>query len=742
VLTSAETSPAFGEADLSNCEREQIHLAGSIQPHGSVLLLREPDNIIVQASDNAAAFLGLQGSLIGRRLDTIHGDLAQQLRPHLDDPLVDVPRAVRCRVGQPALAFDGLIHRPPGGGLMVELERAGPRVDLSRHLEKELQTIIHASSLQGLCDATAKIFKTLTGYDRVMVYRFDVQGHGEVYAEQRKPTLEPYLGNRYPASDIPHIARRLYERNRVRVLVDVTYAPVPLTPVLSPISGKELDMSLCFLRSSSPIHVQYLKNMGVRATLVVSLLVNGKLWGLISCHHYVPRFVHFEERAVCELLAEAVATRISALESFARAQAELSVRRLEHRMIQAISQEGDWRGALFDGSKALLDVVGATGAAMLFENEILTAGEVPGTRALRELGRWLDQQEHTGVISTNCLGLVAPAFELLTTIASGILAAPISTAPGEYLIWLRPERVHTVTWGGNPFKPAQVGDDPKVLSPRRSFAQWHQVVEGSGDPWSDADLSAARLIGDTVKDVIIQFRSVRLLLAEDQLNNVRRQVEQSDQPVVIADVDGTILKMNAAFLALLPEPLVKPTNVIELAPHFTDPDNIRDRLDDALKNRRPWREEVRFKASGKRILPLLVRADPVFTAPDRSVGLVMLLTDLTEREAAAAARRGFQETLITQRPSMSGWLDTKADLVFRNIQSVIVENAQLAALEIADRVEPARMPQLLEALRASVTRTAEVLSHLVWHTSRRGVAGRRKAVSNRLDRPTRGDNAT
>ena len=164
------------------------------------------------------------------------------------------------------------------------------------------------------------------------------------------PDLEAYLGNRYPASDIPQIARRLYERNRVRVLVDVDYTPVPLVPALSPLTGAELDMSLCFLRSMSPIHVQYMKNMGVAATLVASLVVGGRLWGLVACHHYAPRLPHIEVRTACELLAEAVATRIAALESFAQAQAELSVRRLEQRLIEAISREGDWRNALFDSA--------------------------------------------------------------------------------------------------------------------------------------------------------------------------------------------------------------------------------------------------------------------------------------------------------------------------------------------------------------------------------------------------------
>ena len=358
-----------------------------------MLIVREPDRVIVQASDNAAAFLNLGDDIIGRSLDDLPGDLAARIRPHLGDPLHRIPRAVRCRIGQPAAEFDGLLHRPPDGGLIVELERAGPPVDLSRHVDRAVHTILTASSLRILCDSTAKIFKDLTGYDRVMVYRFDDQGHGEVFSERRQPKLEAYLGNRYPASDIPQIARRLYERNRVRVLVDVGYTPVPLRPARSPITGQDLDMSMCFLRSMSPIHIQYLQNMGVGATLVVSLMVGGKLWGLIACHHYVPRFAHFEVRAVCELLAEAIGTRIAALESFVQAQAELSVRRLEQRMIEAISREGDWKLALFDGSKSVLQHVGATGAALLFEDEVHTVGDVPGTQGTPGTRRLARRQE-------------------------------------------------------------------------------------------------------------------------------------------------------------------------------------------------------------------------------------------------------------------------------------------------------------------------------------------------------------
>jgi two-component system, chemotaxis family, sensor kinase Cph1 len=718
VATRAAWAPPFGQADLLNCEREQIHLAGSIQPHGVLLLIRESDNVIIQSSDNAASFLGLDKPLLGLALEQIPGDLDACLHPHLDDPLHEAPRGIRCHIGYQRQTYDCLIHRPPGGGLIIELERAGPPVELSHHLETALQTIVATATLRALCDETARIFKALTGYDRVMVYRFDDEGHGEVFSEEREPALEAFLGNRYPASDIPQIARRLYERNRVRVLRDVEYAPVPLSPSLSPLTGEPLDMSLCFLRSISPIHVQYLKNMGVRGTLVVSLLVNGKLWGLVSCHHYVPRFIHFEERAVCELLAEAVATRIAALESFVAAEAEISVRRLEQRMIRSISREGDWRGALFDQSLALLEPVGASGAALLFEGTIRSVGEVPSTSSLRAIGGWLDAQHRSDLISTTAFGKDAPDFAALTPIVSGLLAVPVSTMPGEYLVWLRPERVRTVTWGGNPFEPHLTGDDPSTLSPRRSFAQWHQLVEGTADPWGPADLAAARLIGETVRDVVIQFRAVRSLIVEDQLDQVRRQVQTSDIPVVIADADGMILQINTAFDSLLPPRTRRPGSISDLRSFITGPDNAVQALMAVVKDRRPWRGEVILDGKGDAPTPLLVRADPVFAPQDRSLGFVLMFTDLTERKAAEAARKRFQQVVIEQNRPMGGRLDSKADLIFRDLLSTLMENAQLAALEIADGVDPAHMPQMLESVRASVTRTAEMLRHLIWHASR------------------------
>lgn len=719
MTPSSSPAPAFGQADLSNCEREQIQLAGSIQPHGALLVVQEPDLIVVQASRNAASFLNIGQDILGKTLREFGGDLADRIQPHLEDDLDTIPMAVRGNLGDHGTAFDTLIHRLTEGGLVIELEPAGPPITPSENIRDALKSLLPCTSLRSLADTTTVVFKDLIGFDRVMVYRFDDEGHGEVYAEEKNHDLEPFLGNRYPASDIPQIARELYIRNRVRTLVDVEYDPTPLDPLLSPITGMDLDMSLCTLRSMSPIHIQYLKNMGVSATLVASLVVGGKLWGMISCHHYEPRFVHYETRVMCELLAEIIATRIAALESFIQSQAELSVRRLEQNMIETIARDGDWTAALFEKSpRTLLQPLNASGAVLTFEGNVHSTGEVPGTRHLRDIVDWLNAKDIETIFSTASLTTDSPDLAAAADVASGIVAIPVSTTPGEFLIWFRPERIRTVTWGGDPNKPMIIGDDPMDLSPRRSFAQWHQLVEGTSDPWTAADLKAARLIGATVRDVVLQFRSMRLLITQDQMNIVSGQISGSEHPVVIADTSGRILLMNRAFEDLVPTPIRDLNTLDDLAGYFRQPDAIRQSLSDLIDRNRSWRGEVRMKDIDSDGTSLLVRADPVFSAPGRALGYVILFTDRAERHAVETARQSFQESVLEQRRAMTMRLDSKADLVYRDLLSSVIENAQLAALEIADGIDLDEVPTMLGNVRTSVGRTAELLEHLIWHSTR------------------------
>lgn len=714
-------SPAFGQATLANCEREQIHLAGSIQPHGVLLVVQEPDNVVIQASANAAEFLKVE-PIVGRPLSELDGNLLLRILPHLGGPLHSKPMTVRCSLGSPQRKYDATIHRPSNGGLIIELEPVESSANPTPALDAAFHRITSSSSLRSLCDETATIFKEITGYDRVMVYRFDEEGHGEIFSERRRPDLEAFLGNRYPASDIPQIARRLYERNRVRLLVDVNYTPVPMQPRLSPLNGRDLDMSLSCLRSMSPIHQKYLQNMGVGATLVCSLMVCNRLWGLVACHHYEPRFMPFDIRAVCEALAEACAIRIAALESFAQSQSELVVRRLEQRLIEAVSRDGDWQTALFDGAQSLLQPLGASGAALLFEGQVTTIGDVPATQRIRELGAWLDgkRRERTGAPLENyvtaSLTIDEPSFLDIRSVASGLIAAPLSASAGEYLIWFRPERITTVTWGGDPLKAVIIGDDPSDLSPRRSFAQWHQLVEGKSDPWSLAEISSARMIGETVADVALQFRSVRMVIAQDQLETISRQVTRSEHPVIIADVEGRILLLNEAFENQLRASHPHLPHLRDLSSYFSSPAEFRANLEDLLFNKRSWRGELQIDSKGSQPRSLMVRADPVIGPQDRVLGFVLIFSDLSDRKAAETARTRFQEDIGSgRRPSLR--LDSNASLLYQELAASAVENAQLAALEVTHGAEISRMPEMLDSIRSSTSRTLDILEHLVWHTS-------------------------
>ena len=721
---AAALSPSFGRASLDNCEREQIHLAGSIQPHGALLVLREPDLTIQQVSENLCDVLCIPPrDCLGLALAAFMPTLGAAVRSLAGEQLDHLPMAVHVELPVTG-ACDVVLHRPASGGLIVEIERRGSAVVSAGAIEERLRRIIACGDLAALCDEAARVFRELSGYDRVMIYRFDAEGNGAVVAEARRDDLEPLLGNHYPASDIPNIARRLYLRNRVRVLADVMFAPVPIVPRPAPEGGVEPDVSLATLRSPSPIHVQYLKNMGVRATLVVSLVVDGLLWGLISCHHDTARVADFGARVVYELLAEAIATRIAALESFVQSQLEFVVRRIELRMIAAIGRGDDWRSAVFDGAHSLLDPLRATGVALLCEGECRTEGVVPSQTVLNEIAAWMDEQAIHGlprnrVFASSALSIDAPRFLPFVDVASGLVATPISATRGEYLLWFRPEVVRTISWGGDPSKPVEVGADLQTIAPRQSFAQWCQRVSGTALAWSAAELAAGRMIGETVSDLVLQFRAARMLIAEHGLHHATREVVQSDHPMLIADAFGQLLLVNPAFLRTMPQGSAPPHHIDDLPALFLAPDAIRRRLTDLCHARRPWRGEVMLRMpSGTEALPLLVRADAVMSQPGVTVGYVILFTDLSARRDAERARRDFQESIAEGQRVIAARLGRLEGEAESRLRTALLENAQLAALEIADGVETRDMARRLDSVRASMQRMADLIARLVHHAGR------------------------
>ena len=709
--------PAFGQADLSNCEREQIHLAGSIQAHGALLVLDDEGTTILQASANAGAFLNVATGLVGQPLASLPGNLATRLGAYLDRPLHIQAAALRARVGVPAVTVDALIHRPLDGGLVVELEHAGPSVRPHGALRDSAREIMAADTVRGLGDTAASLIKQFTGYDRVMIYRFDELGHGEIMSERREDRLEAFLGNRYPASDIPQIARRLYLQNRMRLLVDIDYEPVPLEPRLCPLTGQDLDMSMCALRSMSPIHLQYLRNMGVQATLVLSLVVGGELWGLVACHHYSPCFVPFETRALCEMLAELVAIRISALECARSADAELMVRQLETDMAVAVARGTGWEGVLFDSSDALASLLHSSGMALVFEGAVRVEGAVPATDIIRKLAGWLDGQSRDEVLASATVARDTPGFRDLLPEVAGVLAVPISSTPGDYLMWFRPERKTMVTWGGDPRKPVIVGTDPRQLSPRLSFAQWHEVVEDTSEPWTRADRTAARLIGTLIAGVVLRSQSVSMLAAQDQLESLSRQLRRSRHPVLLANATGRIVLINEGFASLLQPGRSAPLRLDDLPPLFAQSLTLFRHIDDLLRRDRPFLDRADLSGLGTPSRPLAIRGEPVLTDDGRRIGFTIQVEEAADRIAADAARERFEQEIADPPLLRDGRFDLREDRDFGASYAGIVENARLAAVAITYGAEMDGMAVLLESVRASVSRATDLLELLTRHGS-------------------------
>jgi light-regulated signal transduction histidine kinase (bacteriophytochrome) len=640
-MPDTRDSPAFGEADLSNCDRELIQHPGSIQPHGALLVLEASAPRIVQASANVRDVLGFDvGELLGRSIEVLGGDLPAQVWTRVLAGVRATPRPMRGYIERDGTrrGFEALIHRNGADAVLLELEPVDlvESVNLARNLPQRLPAAVGrlgaAPTLDALAVEAVTIFRELAGYDRVMFYRFDPDGHGEVFAEAKEAYLEPYLGLHYPESDIPKRARELYLRNRVRVLVDVNYEPVPLVPRLFPPTGDELDMSMSWLRSMSPMHLQYLKNMGVTATLVVSL--------------------PYSLRAACDLVGEILSTRIAVLENFSQVRTTALVRRLEGRLIEATWTRGEWQRALLEDPRDLLRMVDATGAVLVYDGEVMPVGDAPSTEAVRALVDWVATRTIDGVFASDSLARVVPDFAAVAGTASGVLAVELSHPDREYLLWLRGEQVREVRWAGNPHKPVLPGNDPRDLSPRRSFAVWTEAVRGPPRPWLPAEVNTARAVGASLRDVVLQVRSMSYLITEDRMARLRRALQASADGVLIADGAGRIRFVSEAFSKFFRRPHVHLADMEDLPRHFHDPSAARDMVRAVMDEERSWRGELQLDAGSGRVIPLAIRADVIPRLDGYgALGRIVLVTNMSDGREADAARDRVQCAIRdAQRP--------------------------------------------------------------------------------------------
>ena len=498
----------------TNCDREPIHVPGAIQPHGLLLVLDPETGTIRQASANADALLGASAEqLVGRPVtDWLDAPALEELRQAAaEDCPGQLPLPVRVEMS--GTAYDAVAHENPAG-LVAEFEPA-PLEALHRwygpdpSVRAALAALDRAPSVEALVSAFAREARRLLQIDRVMVYRFSPDWHGEVIAEDHSEHVpESFLGLHFPATDIPEPARRLYLRNRVRLIADVGYAPSPVVPQESPATGAPLDMSDAVLRSVSPFHVEYLQNMGVAASMSVSIVQDEKLWGLLACHHYAPLQVPYRLRVAADLLAQVFAMQLSLKRSETELQIESRTKDVQTRLVEQMSRAEHVIDGLTGESPAVLDLLDAAGAAVQMGGVLRLLGDTPSEEAVAALLGWIREQAgDEPVWSTDRLPSLYPESrcpEGEALAAAGVLAVPFVDDWESAALWFRPEQAQTVAWGGAPNQPKDITDEGLlVLKPRNSFAKWVQDVTGRALPWTEGEKAAAADLRRVVRRVVL-----------------------------------------------------------------------------------------------------------------------------------------------------------------------------------------------------------------------------------------------
>ena len=522
-MNTSETAPnASAVLDLDACAQEPIRIPGGIQPHGALAVLDAAGQVILQASANLPTLLGRHVTA-GDPISTLQSPtLEADLTAWLDSQDPNFLRTAQSN----GRALQVLGHRTHQG---VILEFEQPPASEGETLEalyprigRFMEDVQGYQSVAEMAAAAAREFQRITGFNRVLIYRFDHDWHGEVIAEHGDGTLPSYLGLHFPASDIPAQARELYRLNRLRLIPDADYVASPLQPTSSPVDGEPLDLSFASLRSVSPVHLEYMRNMGTLASMSVSILVDGKLWGLVSCHNAAPRRLNAQARTACDLLGKVVSQQISNRERGDYAMRRIQLKQVEGQLLASLAIANSFQEGLAANAEAWLQLADATGAAVLTEASAFTVGITPSVSRMRDLAECLRSAQLPDPFHTESLAARFPEFTDIADIASGMLAISISQLHPGYIIWLRPERVRTVRWGGDPRKPLR--QDAERLHPRVSFESWKEQVRLEAEPWSQAIIDSAADFRSAIINFVLRRAEERAQLT-GELQRSNKELE-------------------------------------------------------------------------------------------------------------------------------------------------------------------------------------------------------------------------
>ncbi len=509
--------------DLTNCDREPIHIPGSIQPHGCLIACDAIADTVLRHSRNAGEMLGVDETINGKSLGDILGaEATHAVRNALNrtnDP--SRPAVLFDTMLQNGRRFDIAVHRHDGACILeFEPKLSDPTkpLELARELIGRISSI---ESIDGIVKHVARLLQALLGYDRVMIYSFMHDGSGQVISEAKREGLESFLGQYFPASDIPQQARKLYLQNTIRVIADVNFEPVPVNPVFDA-ADKPLDLSFAHLRSVSPIHCEYLRNMGVAASMSISIIVDDELWGLIACHHYSPRILTMAQRIAAEMFGDFFSLRLSALKQTNMLEAATVARKSLDRFLRLAVRAQDIDGVIRDSIDDFARLIPCDGAGIWLNGNWTSQGYAPSEKHVPTIVEFAKKVSEAAVWDTNQISNdIAEALDYAADV-SGVLIVPLSQRPRDYLFFFRREMVRTLNWAGNPQKTYATGPLGDRLTPRTSFDIWKQTVHRQSLPWTDEELEIAEATRTALAEVVLHHNE--LLVDERAKSDVRQRM--------------------------------------------------------------------------------------------------------------------------------------------------------------------------------------------------------------------------
>ena len=501
------------DVDLTNCDKEAIHQLGRVQSYGALMAI-SPDWIVNHASVNLSEFIGVEATdVIGTPVgEYLSSDAIHLLRSRLQmlSGADSVERLFGIKLTTADRLFDVAIHYS-GSLLILEMENHEPDSlsDANSYIRPMMERIGAAETPQRLCEVAARQLRGLVGFDRVMVYKFDETGSGTVVAESLSGPAESFLGLRYPASDIPKQARELYKRSLLRIIADVSDHGVEVIPRFNP-EGQSLDLSLSSTRAVSPIHLEYLTNMGVGASLSISILKRGKLWGLFACHHNSPKSLNYPVRSAAELFGQLFAFLLEQREGDQERAEEAEARALHDQLMTQLADGSTIAESLDTVLTNLKAVIPFDGAIGWLDGQFTSVGRTPTREEFMGMVKFLNTTAVSRIYAHENLVSVYPKAENFAERTAGIMVLPVSRTPRDFIVLCRQEVVNMVNWAGNPEKPVVLGKNGARLTPRKSFEAWQQVVRNSCSPWSKGERRAAESLRITLLEVVLRMSDAAL----------------------------------------------------------------------------------------------------------------------------------------------------------------------------------------------------------------------------------------